>query len=78
MLISWWQLLFPGTYFTPKVLTSQNSSNKKFLQGGPDASRGQFFQKGGWHPQPIHGQPDAVLSELHLKSLPKKQSFTRY
>jgi hypothetical protein len=26
-----------------------------------------FF--GGWHPQPIHGQPDAVLSGHHLKKL---------
>jgi hypothetical protein len=32
----------------------------------------------GWHPQPIHGQPDAFLPGLHLKILPKKQSFTRY
>jgi len=23
----------------------------------------------GWHPQPIHGQPDAVLSGRHLKNL---------
>jgi formylglycine-generating enzyme required for sulfatase activity len=28
-----------------------------------------FSFKRGWHPQPIHGQPDAVLSERHLKSL---------
>jgi len=34
-----------------------------------------FIGGGGWHPRPIHGQPDAVLSELHLKSLPKKQSL---
>jgi hypothetical protein len=26
-------------------------------------------KKSGWHPHPIHGQPDAVLSGRHLKSL---------
>jgi len=31
--------------------------------------------EGGRRPQPIHGQPDAVLSELHLKSLPKNTKF---
>jgi hypothetical protein len=35
-----------------------------------------FFCKGSG-PKPIHGQPDAVLLELHLKSLLKKQSFTK-
>jgi hypothetical protein len=53
-----------------------NENNQKFLQG-PGACF-TFFQKGGWHPQPIHGQPDAALSGLYLKSLSKKQSFTRY
>jgi hypothetical protein len=33
-----------------------------------------ILSKGGWHPQPIHGQPDAVLSERHLKSLTKNKA----
>jgi hypothetical protein len=45
---------------------------KKFLE-----VQEPFFKR-GWHPQPIHGQTDAALSELHLKSMPKKQSFRRY
>ena len=50
-------------------------SIKSFCRG---VQGGRFLQKGGRRPQPIHGQTDAVLSELHLKSLPKKQSFRRY
>jgi hypothetical protein len=38
----------------------------------------RFPRKGGWHPQPIHGQPDVVLSELHLTSLFFLQAFLRY
>jgi len=33
----------------------------------------KIMLKGGWHPQPIHGQPDAVLSGLHLKACRKNK-----
>jgi hypothetical protein len=42
---------------------------KKLAAQRLNKSFDQTFSKGGWHPQPIHGQPDAVLSGRHLKSL---------
>ena len=41
---------------------------------GPPLDRG-VFQKGGWHPQPIHGQPDVVLSEASSQKLVFFASF---
>ena len=35
------------------------------------------MQKGGWHPQPIHGQSDAVLSEASSQKLVFFASFYR-
>jgi hypothetical protein len=62
-----------------REVTMKHEGTRSIIKVFTDASRsrGQFFQKGGRRPQPIHGQPDAVLSGLHLKSLPKKQSFTK-
>jgi hypothetical protein len=37
-----------------------------------------FITKSGWHPHPIHGQSDAVLSGRHLKSLFFLQALTGY
>jgi cytochrome c len=33
------------------------------------------YSKGGWHPQPIHGQPDAVLSEVSSQKSAEKTKF---
>jgi hypothetical protein len=38
------------------------------------SKRKTFFKK-GWHPQPIHGQPDAAFSVLHLKSLSFSEQY---
>jgi hypothetical protein len=64
-----------------RVATLYKGSNKlepPVVEGGFYGSYGPFDQNGGRRPQPIHGQTDAVLSELYLKRLPKKQSFGRY
>jgi hypothetical protein len=36
---------------------------------------GRFLQKGGRRPQPIHGQPDAVLSEASSQKFAEKTKF---
>jgi hypothetical protein len=34
-----------------------------------------YYQKGGWHPRPIHGQPNAVLSGTSSQKFAKKTKF---
>jgi hypothetical protein len=56
-------------------------TNEKLIKaftGGPDATRGGFFKKGVGDPNPFTVSQMPLFRGRHLKSLPKKQSFTRY
>jgi amino acid adenylation domain-containing protein len=55
-------------------LNNPELTNQKFLQGG---AGGAVFSKRGWHPQPIHGQPDAVLSGTSSQKFAEKTKFNR-
>jgi signal transduction histidine kinase/ligand-binding sensor domain-containing protein/CheY-like chemotaxis protein len=52
----------------------QNKNNQKFLQEGPG---GTVFSKRGWRPQPIHGQPDGVLSGASSQKFAEKTKFQK-
>jgi hypothetical protein len=50
-----------------------------FFKAFADVSRVQWtvFSKRGWHPQPIHGQPDAVLSGASSQKFAEKTMFQK-
>jgi murein tripeptide amidase MpaA len=66
---------FSGAFFTPEeeidLCFSENLPAMLYFAN-------YFITKSGWHPHPIHGQSDAVLSGRHLKSLFFLQAFTGF
>ncbi|MGD2088724.1 MAG: radical SAM protein [Candidatus Aminicenantes bacterium] len=54
----------PNPYLEKILVPWRNESMfLETMRGCPYHCKYCFYSKGGWHPQSIHGQPDAVLSE---------------
>ena len=68
----------PNPYLEKILVPWRNESMfLETMRGCPYHCKYCFYSKGGWHPQSIHGQPDAVLSGLHLKMGSAPPTYSR-